>query len=67
MGLHGRVKDGDIVQLGIITYNTELEECLNIKSSNDAEPVDTASQDDQKNQVVITVDTDDVDIEPEIM
>ena len=49
MGLHGRVKDGVIVQLGIITYNTELEECPSVTSSNDVEQIDTTSLDDQRN------------------
>ena len=50
MGLHGRVKDGDIVQLGIITYNTELEECPIVTGPNDVEmDDDTTSSEDQKN------------------
>ena len=49
MGLHGRVKDGDIVQLGIITYNTELEECPIVTRPNDVETDDTTSSEDQKN------------------
>ena len=49
VGLHGRVKDGVIVQLGIITYNTELEECPIVTSPNDVETDDTTSSEDQKN------------------